>query len=638
MRTTSRTLFEPLEKLACHQAWRYALPLLLLSASVLHARAGGAGGDDGGGFSGGDSGGGGGDGGDLFLLLYFVFELAMMLPFPLNIIVLLGGAVVAVVFLKSKAKNIEVKRQGAFGQMPDFGGSGTASVGGASRGGDDGSAEFLKRNPGFDQVEFLHKVDVAFPAIQEAWSKQDLAGVRRFISDGVYQRFTTQFLMMKRLKQTNELSDVQLLNSRIDRYEADGEFDILHVLLQARVDDQFVCEGNSQLDTGGTETFVEAWSFLRKRGRPKKDIYDTDNCPACGAPLPADLGEVSTCPHCSTLINSGEFDWVLAEITQADDYARNGALQRKPKMANAIAAVSAQFPDSCTQLLEDKASNAYMQILAAQAEGNVDLMRRFVSKGALERLSATIPAEPRPYHRLFLRQVTLTGALLGDKQHQLFFELAVSYQRVQMDAKGKISLLDPFMVTQRSVLQLVRDVEVAASKGSLYQHRCPACAAPLRDTAATACAYCNAELNSPSREWIVEGLMSTDEYRAFLDGNKAQMELSLDPSALDELMGVRGFALANCMVVMAADGQFANAERQIAGQMARKFGFDPAKLDALFAEAQSGRLALKMPDDPKARNKIYAMMEKVAKSDGKVSPEEAALLAQVREQYLPQRM
>ena len=42
-------------------------------------------------------------------------------------------------------------------------------------------------------------------------------------------------------------------------------------------------------------------------------------CPACGAPLPAEM--VDKCRHCGALVESSAFDWVLSRIEQDEVYA-----------------------------------------------------------------------------------------------------------------------------------------------------------------------------------------------------------------------------------------------------------------------------------------------------------------------------
>jgi predicted lipid-binding transport protein (Tim44 family) len=116
---------------------------------------------------------------------------------------------------------------------------------------------------------FTGKVRSAFFKIQAAWSAQSIAEIRPFISDGIYQRFATQFRMMGLLQQQNRLDQIQISRIGVVSARADGAFDVIDVSIEASMHDVFVCELDHSLDTQGDETFVEYWSFIRKRDAGK---------------------------------------------------------------------------------------------------------------------------------------------------------------------------------------------------------------------------------------------------------------------------------------------------------------------------------------------------------------------------------
>ncbi len=126
------------------------------------------------------------------------------------------------------------------------------------------SAEFLKRNPGFEPMLLLVKVNTAFMAIQQAWMQQDMVSVRRWISDGVWQRFNTQFAMMRLLGQKNIVGDIAIRKIFIDAIEQDGAFDIIHVGIHFTAKDDFVSEKFPDLDQRGALEMLQYWSFMRR--------------------------------------------------------------------------------------------------------------------------------------------------------------------------------------------------------------------------------------------------------------------------------------------------------------------------------------------------------------------------------------
>ncbi|UWX57304.1 zinc-ribbon domain-containing transport protein [Chlorobaculum sp. MV4-Y] len=369
------------------------------------------------------------------------------------------------------------------------------------------NAGFPGAPAGFDQVTFLAKVRKAFLEVQMAWSAQSTDMMRRFISDGVYQRFNTQFKMMRLLQQSNPLSDINISMVWVERIEQDGRYDIVHAGVKASMTDRFICALNHALDEEGTSEFVEYWSFIRKRGAAGKDIYDSEQCPNCGAPLPKDMGELCKCKYCNAMVNSGEFDWVLAEITQQEDYRRDGLHSEKmPDLEAKVTEMNSVYGDFSVQLVEDKASNAWMQMMTAKAMHNPAIMRRFVTDDLFRQLTPKYEQNKEIFNRIFLNRVTLIKAEQRDGKNILTFALTASIQRAVLTGNS-VRLVDPEIVEHEEIMTLTRDVSAGAGKGSIYQHTCPACGAPVKDTLDIKCAFCGSTLNSTANDWVVSGLM-----------------------------------------------------------------------------------------------------------------------------------
>ncbi|MFZ3229216.1 MAG: hypothetical protein WA160_03340 [Pseudobdellovibrio sp.] len=72
-------------------------------------------------------------------------------------------------------------------------------------------------------------------------------------------------------------------------------------------------------------------------------------------PWRSKLTETGCCPYCNSYINNGEYDWVLAEITQEADYVSDVVIGSENKNL-----LISKLPDYSKQLIEDRASNAFM--------------------------------------------------------------------------------------------------------------------------------------------------------------------------------------------------------------------------------------------------------------------------------------
>jgi len=581
----------------------------------LYARAGGAGGDHSGG------GGSGGDSGEGLYIIFMIIRMLIALPFPLNVI--LVGLIIAGLAVSSIYTKRKVRQQTIFNQLP------TGEVIDSIKGYD----KFLKNNPGFDEENFKNNVKTAFLDIQDAWQKQDLSKVRKFISDGVYQRFNTQFKMMKLLQQSNKIDNIEIKNIYIDKIESDGLYDIIHTAVHASINDYFINKLDPSMNSGGKEEFVEYWSFLKKRNKQRKDIYNSDNCPNCGSPLPADMGEVSKCESCGTLTNSGEYDWVLSEITQADDYiSAHPKLAKSENLTEKIRKIINENVDFAVQIVEDKASNGYLQILTAMASNDPSIMRRFVSDKVFNQIGIKENGPVTSYNRIFLNDVFLVGISEEAEQNVLHIAVKSSYQRIEIN-NNNIKKIDEAVVSRTEVIFMSRDKNAAESKGSLYAHSCPSCGAPVENSLGINCNYCGSVMNSTSIEWIITDMMSLSAYNEWLSSNKSGLSFSVDTGLIDKLYDVRDFAFNNVMLVIAADGVYANAEKEFAEDLAKKWGYSVEKLQPFFAMAMNSQLVLRMPDDQKKRMKIFKLMKNAAESDQSTTVEEQKLLDYIKAEY-----
>ncbi|MEO8616343.1 MAG: TIM44-like domain-containing protein, partial [Luteolibacter sp.] len=335
----------------------------------------------------------------------------------------------------------------------------------------DSISTFLTANPEFDIAAFNIKVRSAFLQIQAAWSAQNLSPIRQFISDGMYQRFATQFHMMGLLKQHNHIDQVQITRLKPVSARRDGPFEVIDVYVEAFMHDAFVCELDHSLDTEGNDAFVEYWSFIRKCGMGNSDcdIFSNTNCPSCGAALPKDMGELCKCPYCQVMVNSGEFDWVLAEITQQGDYGLCSSVAPlvSPQLPASIAELTPECPDFSTQLAEDKASNAFMQIMTSLATRNPASVRRFVSDEVFARISAMITEQQIIFNRIYLNESVLLDVSRVGAKHRLAIGMSSSRQRVELLDQKHIDPIDDREILSGHVLMMERDANAVPDKGSL---------------------------------------------------------------------------------------------------------------------------------------------------------------------------
>lgn len=495
---------------------------------------------------------------------------------------------------------------------------------------------FKNRNNGhLNEKDFYKKVDTAFHAIQNAWSKKDLRGVRHFLSDGMYQKFNVQFKMMNILKQKNSLSHIKIHHIYADSFEADGDYDIIHVGIEASITDYFECGLDNRLNSGGQECFIEYWSFIRKTGKEKYfDLYNSNTCPSCGGNLENKMGEVSACPYCSTLINNAEYDWVLSEITQANDYSSKKRASKKSIATKKLESVFKNNIDSCVQRLEDKAANAYMQILAAKVTNAPEQMRRFVSDSFYTKCKLNTNSVHYVYNRLYFNSVDLISFESFDNHYSLSYAIRKTSQRVSINDNNILTVKDPYMTEESEVITLIRGKNyINKGKGDIYAHTCNNCGGPLADTLEIKCRYCGVIINSIDRDWIVNDIVPYHKFKEKNAVSNPRNSVYINYTSIDKLYSVRDISFNNLLIMMAIDGRCELNEKTAIIQAGRRWGYTKDVIDDLIDSALNKRLSFKMPNDPHMRKKIFILMKNLAKVDGNLSLIEEKFLKKVKEHY-----
>ncbi|MCX7696446.1 MAG: TIM44-like domain-containing protein [Bacteroidales bacterium] len=580
-----------------HLNFRAVFFLILSLGTILFllARAGGGGGES--------NGGGGYSGSGDNLIGDLIFFILVYVPFPWNLIII-GGLIGAIYFYNKKTKQKTILNK-IPATTDDF---------------IDKFQEVKNIDPDFDLISFSEKVKHAFIKIQEAWSKQSIRSIRKFISDGLFQRFNAQFIMMKQIEQKNIITDIKIQNIKIIDIKIDGNYLVMDVAIAASMTDQFRSKKIPSLKEVYTEPFVEIWTFIRKTGfRKDANLYQGQHCPQCGAILEELESEVCQCPYCNTILNTGEFDWILSEITQIDDYPIAKKLSTKLNtFKTELSSLYSRDPYFSIQWMEDKASNAFMQILIAHALDDSIRIRRFSSDDFFE---SYIPQEKTIYSRLYLNFVTLTNMWQQNNMDYLSFHIKVSYRRLRI-LNDSIDWIDYALTSESYILILKRDVNAALPKGSIYVHQCPCCGGTLEDTTLLTCSYCGELINSAKHEWIVHIMMKSEEYQQYIQ-DKYLLKTKKD--TLNELYNIRDYVFNNICVILASDGQIDEAEMNYINELAKKLGYSTKKINGFLKAAQKGRLKLMYPSQ-KQKEKVLKQMKKAAEANQNITEEEKTVL------------
>ncbi len=464
------------------------------------------------------------------------------------------------------------------------------------------------RDPAFDERDFLRRTGAAFLKIQEAWTAGDMSTAHAFISDGVRERFARQLAALKarglrNLMESVEIRDIELLACRSGKH-----FDELCVGVAAAAADRMVnAEGAAVSGNSGRQSFEEVWTFLRRPGAKtlKRPGLIEGSCPSCGASLP--IADAAQCGACKTWVNSGEYDWVLTEITQSCEW-----VMREPSRdVDGWAEASADDPALSLPALEDRASVIFWRWLEARRVGDPAPLRAVADENFCAGFaSAGDWAE------------AFENAAVGAVE-VVAFENAGAWRRAHIAVKWSAAgeLRQHFFVVSRAA-----GVKTDVRQG-LRTARCPDCGAPPAERSQAACAYCSAPLNDGKKDWILTEIVPFGEWKRPGGVSAATARIQSASAGLDWGAGMSpADAYAVLARAMLADGEESLAEKAFLEAYAKSRGLPPAKAASISTAARAGLL-----DAPKAENGAQAEtllrgMIRMSLADGVVTEDERAAL------------
>jgi hypothetical protein len=335
----------------------------------------------------------------------------------------------------------------------------------------------------FDEIAFLNASKSAAMQLNEAWLAGDLKSVRHFISGAVYTRFNVQLQLYRIQGIQNIMQGQRVYGVHLDNFREDGEYQIAEVLIKGQGHDTTVPSAWSAskkrraLKKKGNSIYTELWSFVRKKSHAKaKGRLMQNECPNCGKEISLATDSLS-CAACGVLMSSGDYDWVLVEISQTSA-SRN---YKRLKFAADIGINQAT--------IEDRASSIFWQWLLAHAQCSPAPLRRDATDSLL--------AKKHRWRGIF------KDAAVG----------AVHLRGVAPEASGGLSATVAVDMsarfnpkrkpTQRFVtLELSLPANYKATRG-LAAYGCEQCGAPILKYESETCNYCQSTLPARSNDWLL---------------------------------------------------------------------------------------------------------------------------------------
>jgi len=443
--------------------------------------------------------------------------------------------------------------------------------------------------------------------------------VRRFISDGVKERFSLQIHMQKAQGIRNLMENVQVLSSEITSVDSDAHFDTIHVKITARADDSDVyLETGKKIRENYSGTFVEYWSFLRKPGAQTlagKGLVE-GVCPNCGASL--ELTESGQCQYCDAVVTSGEYDWILPEITQSVEFSTAAA----PAMIPGYPELAAADPGFNVQSIEDTTSVIFWRYIKSYFDGNADPMHKVASETYAESLENSITGTFDKDAHLYFKDaavgaVEIQNIETGPEMDRIHVLVKWSAENSWMDSNGRTKPGGPKTIRpQIFTLARKHGVTTLANRG-LHSAHCPGCGAPYTGGDSGSCEYCGRPLNDGSGSWILESI------NAFTGAR-------INSSRISPVTGISGVTPDILLMAMAdvmyADGKLDSGEMEMLTAFAGHRGISPEKLQTILASVARKEMDMPGPQNTAEAMEVLKAMVRMSLADGKLDSSEKALL------------
>jgi len=372
---------------------------------------------------------------------------------------------------------------------------------GGPYGGAAASLEPLRaRDPALTEQSIFDHTRQMADILRDAWCRGDMRPARPFVSDGVYSRYEVQLRVMRQENRRNVMADARVLELGVAGVERADPLDVVHVRVTAEARDTEVPpdatdeQVRAALARAPVAPYTEVWSLVRQTGaQTKPEGYQVGRtCPSCGAPLAE--GETMKCRYCGALACSGEHDWVLAEITQVEEW-RPGASQ-----APGLADLHARDPGIAKEVLEDRASYLFWKWVEAGRAGSFAPLRKSAVASLLQsgaRLDWVRSAQDVAVGGADLVACELDGQ---DGFDRAYVEILWSARH------GGARDYTP----AKTVLRLARRTG-ATCKLSMTALVCAACGAPLVESDSTRCDHCGAELAAGATAWVLDAVLLPQE-------------------------------------------------------------------------------------------------------------------------------
>lgn len=171
-----------------------------------------------------------------------------------------------------------------------------------------------EKDPSFNEEEFKNFAAQTYLAIQKAWMNQDLAEMRLFASNELYNQYERQIQEYQMLNQKNYLLRTDISNVDLVDYQIEGDKEIVTIRLNASLIDYVEDSDGKVIEGSKTSLKYRKYEikYMRTIGiTTSKEKLSTTDCPNCGAPMSITASGI--CQYCNAAVTTGDYNWVISK-------------------------------------------------------------------------------------------------------------------------------------------------------------------------------------------------------------------------------------------------------------------------------------------------------------------------------------
>lgn len=495
-----------------------------------------------------------------------------------------------------------------------------------------------KKDPGFSSENFLNKFRVAFEKIHHACYNHEIETIQAMVSDALFEQFRCRVTEQKEAGIRFNCPEVDIQTAQIARIASDDIFDEIHVLVRAQAVETAidVVTGETLNAENKLQKICEYWSFVRK---PSAKTLDKPglmegSCPNCGAPIL--IGQATICSVCNSFIRSGNYDWVLSQITQACEWE-----YANPRVIPGWNELKGSDPQFTTQQIEDRCAVVFWMIRLAEQQRKMEPIQRFATEKCCENFKFLFSSTGKFtfFENISFASATLKAIMVKEDIERIYLLVVWSGIPVSCTAQGRIPQLHRFVKPRRDVFVFVRKPGQKTNlNNALSSAHCHFCGGPMTSGFAINCNYCNALLNDGS-DWILEKILNPEsqEYisvQVFKQKLIKKVVEEVKREKVDnETMRSGRDLISMAAQMLLADGKIDDAEMKLIKEFAESFSMSEELLNGIIEALKQGELHIPIPKDLREAHKLMESAIRMALADGEIATEEQDYIEQLAKKF-----